>query len=175
MELQSSSRKHSLEISWNDDRGSILGISSSRWWLSRPFWKIHVLQIGANRPLVSWSSQANRIWKHADRVYHGLPNVIHACLTPRTSEMKRRSSSHDWPSHWFLPCLFSPHYLDDVSVGCFFTGALHRWKLPLCVSLGRKNTEFFPYVSTHLVRWLIITSSARYLGSITILRRWLDP
>ena len=43
---------------------------------------------------------------------------------------------------------------------------------------AKKLTRYdWPWGSNHLVRWwlgCIITSSARYLGSITILRRWLE-
>ena len=141
MELQSSSRKHSLEISWNDDRGSILGTSSSRWWLSRPVWKMHVLQIGANRLLVSWSSQANRIWKHADRVYHGLPNVIHAGLTP--IERLRWSVDPvpmiDQATGSFRVSSLRIIWMtsDGVSVGCFNRG-------PFCGALHGVETSFVP-------------------------------
>ena len=43
---------------------------------------------------------------------------------------------------------------------------------------GRLEIATYPYGSNHLLRWwlgCIITCLERYLGSITILRRWLDP
>ena len=60
------------------------------------------------------------------------------------------------------------------------TSIIEKYSFPFEISSLQVWLSFSqnPSGSNHLLRWwlgCIITSSGRYLGSITILRRWLDP
>ena len=85
-----------------------------------------------------------------------------------------------WP--WLFkanPTRWSPGWrvMDGSIVGLFVGIPGCRVGCPEKNMFGNKDTDG-TYGSNHLVRWwfgCITTSSARYLGSITIPRRWLDP
>ena len=79
-----------------------------------------------------------------------------------------------WPT-WLKKFFFSatPNVQEELLITCLTF---------LCLKGDRSSCLCFvvvyPLGSNHLVRWwfrCIVTSSERYLGSSTILRRWLDP